>query len=91
MLGWAILRPGLYSRRDALVAAARRAVVLLMGSAPFLVVAGLIEAFISPAESIPWPLKYMVGFGSGLIMYAYLLLAGRGEQAEVAEELSLPK
>ena len=82
MLGWAILRPGLYSRRDALVAAARRAVLLLLGSVPFLVVAGLIEGFISPAETIPWPLKWVVGIGSGAVMYGYLFLAGRGRDSE---------
>lgn len=88
MLGWAILRPGLYSRRDALVAAARQAVLLLLGSVPFLVVAGLIEGFISPAETLPWPLKWVVGFGSGAVMYGYLLLAGRGveENARNSEE-----
>lgn len=79
MMGWAMLRPGLLSRRDAVVAAARRAVLLLSGSAPFLVAAGLIEAFISPAELLPWPVKWAVGTLSGLIFYSYLFLAGRGD------------
>jgi len=34
MLGWAILRPGLLRRRDALALAARKAVYLLMGAVP---------------------------------------------------------
>jgi hypothetical protein len=41
-------------------------------------VAGLIEAFISPAELLPWPFKWAVGILSGLIFYGYLFLAGRG-------------
>ncbi|MFC1975525.1 stage II sporulation protein M [Chloroflexota bacterium] len=77
MLGWAIIRPGLLRRRDALATAARKAVRLVIGCVPLLVLAGLIEGFISPAESVPWPVKWGIGLGSGLLLYSYLLLAGR--------------
>jgi uncharacterized membrane protein SpoIIM required for sporulation len=77
MLGWAIIRPGLMSRRDALTVAARKAVRLVIGCVPLLVIAGVIEGFISPAEGIPWPVKWGIGLGSGLLLYAYLFLAGR--------------
>lgn len=76
-LGWAIIRPGLLSRRDALTVAARRAVRLVIGCVPLLVVAGCIEGFISPAEGLPWLLKWSIGIGSGILLYSYLLLAGR--------------
>src|SRR5512134_729404 len=82
MLGWAILRPGLMRRRDALAQAARKAVYLLLGAVPWLVVAGTIEGFISPNENIPIPVKWMVGIGSGIILYGYLLLAGREKKKE---------
>ncbi len=81
MLGWAMLRPGLMRRRDALAAAARDAVKLLLGAVPILVVAGVIEGFISPAENIPALFKWTVGVLSGLIFYLYLFLAGREETA----------
>ena len=77
MLGWAILRPGLMRRRDALALAARKAVYLLLGAVPWLVVAGTIEGFISPNEDIPIPVKWAVGIGSGIVLYSYLLFAGR--------------
>jgi uncharacterized membrane protein SpoIIM required for sporulation len=77
MLGWALLRPGLMRRRDALMIAAQRSIRLLSGAVPFLVVAGIIEGFISPAETIPWPVKWAVGIGSGIVFYSYLLLGGR--------------
>jgi uncharacterized membrane protein SpoIIM required for sporulation len=77
MLGWALLRPGLMRRRDALSISAQKAVRLLGGAVPWLVVAGLIEGFVSPSETIPWPVKWTVGIGSGLIFYSYLFLAGR--------------
>jgi uncharacterized membrane protein SpoIIM required for sporulation len=81
MIGWAILRPGLMRRRDALALAARKAVWLLSGAAPMLVVAGIIEGFISPSETIPPPVKWAVGIGSGILLYSYLLLAGREKKA----------
>jgi len=77
MLGWAILNPGLMRRRDALSQAARKAVYLLLGAIPWLVVAGTIEGFISPSETIPVPVKWTVGIMRGIILYGYLLLAGR--------------
>lgn len=74
-LGWALLNPGPYSRRDALGVAARRAAVLIVAAIPFLISAGLIEGFISPTDA-PFSLKAAVGFISGALMYAYLLLVG---------------
>lgn len=77
MLGWAIIHPGLQRRRDALTQAATKAVRLLLGAAPMLVVAGTIEGLISPSETVPWPVKWIIGITSGIVLYSYLLLAGR--------------
>lgn len=80
MLGWALLRPGLMRRRDALAIAARKAVQLLGGAVPWLIVAGIIEGFISPNENIPPLFKWGVGILSGVVMYSYLFFAGREKQ-----------
>lgn len=48
-LGWAPVRPGRRRRVDALVAEARPAVLMLLGTLPWLVVAGIVEGFITPA------------------------------------------
>jgi uncharacterized membrane protein SpoIIM required for sporulation len=76
-IGWSIVRPGLLTRRASLVLAARRAMLLLLGCALLLVLAGLIEGFISPSN-LPPAVKYAVALGSGILLYSYLLLAGRG-------------
>ncbi|NJN15357.1 MAG: stage II sporulation protein M [Oscillochloris sp.] len=74
-LGWSILRPGLLSRRAALVVAARRAVLLLLGVVPLFIIAGLIEGFISPANLPLW-IKLTVAAGSGIALAAYLTWPG---------------
>jgi uncharacterized membrane protein SpoIIM required for sporulation len=77
-LGWALLNPGPYTRRDALALAGRRAVSLAVLAIPMLIIAGLIEGFISPS-ALPVGVRAAVGLGSGLLMMAYLLLAGRSK------------
>ncbi len=75
-LGWALLNPGPYTRRDSLALAARRAVTLAVVSIPLLIMAGLIEGFISPSE-LPFLMRAGVGIGSGILLYSYLSLTGR--------------
>ncbi len=79
MLGYALLRPGLLSRRDALANAAQKSIRLLLGTAPLLIVAGAIEGMLSPSDAIPAWVKFGVGLFTGILLYAYLLLVGRNE------------
>jgi uncharacterized membrane protein SpoIIM required for sporulation len=76
-LGWALLNPGPYTRRDALGLAARRAVTLLVACVPLLVIAGTIEGFFSPTDA-PFAVHALVGLVSGVLLYGYLGLVGRG-------------
>ncbi|MCS6873206.1 MAG: stage II sporulation protein M [Pyrinomonadaceae bacterium] len=77
MIGYSIADPGEYRRIDALKIAGFDATRLILGAAFFLVVAGFIEGFISPSD-LPSSLKFITGISSGLFMYSYLFLAGRG-------------
>jgi hypothetical protein len=47
-----------------------------------LIIAGTIEGFISPAENIPWPVKWTIGLVSGIILYSYLIFAGREKKTQ---------
>ncbi len=82
ILGWAILHPGLLRRRDALTQAAQKAIRLLGGAVPMLVIAGLIEGFVSPSQTIPWQVKAGIGLGSGILLYSYLFFAGREKNSD---------
>jgi uncharacterized membrane protein SpoIIM required for sporulation len=75
-LGWALLNPGPYSRRDALALAARRAFLLVLAAAPLLIIAGIIEGFLSPSDA-PLAVHVLVGVVSGILLYLYLGRAGR--------------
>lgn len=70
-LGHSLIAPGLMRRRDAITQAARDAMGLITGSALLLIIAGLIEGFISPS-ALPWGIKAAVGLGSGTLMWWYL-------------------
>jgi uncharacterized membrane protein SpoIIM required for sporulation len=76
MLGGAILRPGHLRRGEALGRAGRRSASLALGTASLLVIAGTLEAFVSPS-SLPGAAKLAIGATTGLLLYAWLLLAGR--------------
>jgi uncharacterized membrane protein SpoIIM required for sporulation len=76
MLGDAILRPGQLRRGEALARVATRAVLLALGAASLLVIAGTLEAFVSPS-GLPAAVKLAVGATVGVLLYAWLLLAGR--------------
>ena len=75
-MGDGLVRPGLLSRRDALVLRGRVAVRIILGCAPLLVIAGLIEGFISPS-GLPWPIKLAIGLATGAALHLYWLTAGR--------------
>ena len=76
LIGSAMILPGDLSRADALKTRGMEAVRLMMGVAVLLVVAAIIEGFISPAPINP-RIKFGIGALTGLALYSYLLFAGR--------------
>src|SRR5436853_2564632 len=76
LIGSALLIPGDPSRGDALKSRGMEAVRLIVGCIPLLVVAGIIEGFISPAPINP-AIKFTIAAVTGVALYSYLFLAGR--------------
>jgi uncharacterized membrane protein SpoIIM required for sporulation len=77
ILARGVLVPGLLPRRDAVARAGAEAIRLLLGVIPLLVIAGLIEGFVSPTD-MPPALKFLLGGGMFVLLALYLLAAGRG-------------
>ncbi|HEY2546131.1 MAG TPA: stage II sporulation protein M [Candidatus Acidoferrum sp.] len=79
-----MLFPGLLPRRESLALAGGRAARLMMGIIPILVIAGLIEGFISPS-AIATPLKFLLAAVLFTAVTTYLLLAGRTNPQQVQQ------
>jgi uncharacterized membrane protein SpoIIM required for sporulation len=82
-IGYSILVPGDLSRIEALKKSGIEAVKIVVGCAFLLVIAGIIEGFVSPAAINP-AVKIGIGLMTGIAMYSYLLLAGRTPDSEQA-------
>jgi uncharacterized membrane protein SpoIIM required for sporulation len=66
-----LLFPGLLPRRESLARAGLEAVKLILGTIPILMIAGLIEAFVSPT-GLPVPLKFSLAGALFALLGAYL-------------------
>jgi uncharacterized membrane protein SpoIIM required for sporulation len=89
-IGHAIIAPGRRTRRNALVAAAREAILLVYGATFLFFVAAIIEAFWSSARWIPLPLKFTVAAACWAFVIGYLWRHGRpqrrGQKATLADD-----
>jgi uncharacterized membrane protein SpoIIM required for sporulation len=76
-MGWALVDPGALTRRAALSREARPAMAVVLGTAPWLVVAGLVEGYVSPAGwGGAWP--FVVGLSLGAAYWALVVARGGG-------------
>lgn len=75
-----LMFPGLLPRKVSLARAGLEGVQLLVGTIPILIVAGLIEAFVSPTE-LPVALKFAMAAALFVLLSAYLFGAGRPSQS----------
>jgi len=76
-LGWAIVRPGRGTRVDSLVAEARKSVGIVVGTAPWLVVAGIVEGFRATLAEAGLTAVVAVGVALGALYWTLVLVRGR--------------
>jgi uncharacterized membrane protein SpoIIM required for sporulation len=79
LMGSALLMPGELSRADALKVRGMDAIRLVVGCIPLLIIAAIIEGFISPAPISPL-IKYSIAIVTGIALYSYLFFAGREKE-----------
>jgi uncharacterized membrane protein SpoIIM required for sporulation len=88
-LAQGLLFPGYLSRRASVVAAGAEAIKLFLGVIPILVVAGIIEGFVSPTD-LPAYLKFLMGSGLFVVfagyMFSPLLFPAKKKQASAAKQ-----
>jgi uncharacterized membrane protein SpoIIM required for sporulation len=80
-----LLFPGALPRGESLVRAGRLSAQLFFGTIPLLLVAGLIEGFISPSD-IPIPAKFALGAGLFTLLVLYLSSVGKTPPVQTEED-----
>jgi uncharacterized membrane protein SpoIIM required for sporulation len=75
-IGWALVDPGYRRRGDALRAETRAAVEVLLGTAAWLVIAGLVEGFLTPA-GLGLTVAVTVGIAIGALYWGLVFWRGR--------------
>ncbi len=79
MIGYAMINPVDLTRSEALKKKGLEAARLVIGCAVLLVIAGIIEGFLSPS-SLPAAVKIGTGITTGIALYSYLFLVGKEEK-----------
>lgn len=74
LLGRALLFPGQYSRVDALRLVAKDAAGMFGGCIPMLLIAGLIEGFISPRTDLSPDTKFAVSLATMICLFLYIFI-----------------
>jgi uncharacterized membrane protein SpoIIM required for sporulation len=83
-----LLFPGIYSRGDSLKRAAVESIRLLAGVVPLLMIAGTLEAFLSPSH-VPIAIKFLTGSVLFLALALWLTHEPRAKHAAAAPRASL--
>lgn len=95
-LGWALVAPGDRTRGAALADEARRAIVIVIGLVLVFLVAGIIEAFVTPSPLPTWArvgtgvvvevafLAYVIGYGRRAAAEGWTGAAGESRRRPVA-------
>ncbi len=80
-LGWSIVDPGRLRRVDSLAGEARRTVAIVLGTAPWFVLAGLVEGFLTPAGT-GLAAVLAIGFALGALYWLLVVVLGRDRGGE---------
>jgi uncharacterized membrane protein SpoIIM required for sporulation len=80
-VGWAIIDPGDQSRTGALAEQGRRSAVIALGLAMAFIVAGTIEAFVTPS-GLPTSMRVGIGVVACTAFWVYVIVLGRRAAAE---------
>lgn len=80
-LGWTLIDPGRLGRAEAVARQGRATATIALGLVPTLLVAGLLEGFVTPS-ALPTPARIGCGLLAEALFLAYIFTAGRRAKAE---------
>jgi uncharacterized membrane protein SpoIIM required for sporulation len=83
-LGWSIVEPGRGTRVESLVEEARRSIGLVVGTAPWLVIAGIVEGFRATLAEAGLGAVVAVGVALGVVYWGLVFTLGRAPRDEPA-------
>lgn len=89
-LGLSVAVPGELTRSASLRVGARDAVLLVLGTIPMFILAGVVEGFVTPSY-LPGVAKIVLGMALGFVTIAYLISAGRDSTSARTVEVSFFK
>jgi uncharacterized membrane protein SpoIIM required for sporulation len=78
-----LLFPGVLPRKESLVQAGAKSVRLILGTIPLLLIAGLVEGFVSPT-SLPPAIKFLLAGSLGTLLVLYLMSGRKAEERNAA-------
>ena len=78
-LGWALVEPGRRTRGDAMRAEAHKTAALVVGTAPWLVLAGLVEGYVTPS-GLSLDAAIAIGVALAALYWTLVLWLGRPER-----------
>jgi uncharacterized membrane protein SpoIIM required for sporulation len=81
-LGWAFVEPGRKTRTQSMIDEARESMVIVLGTAIWLVVAGLTEGFITPT-GLSLPEALAIGIGWATLFWTLVFVLGRPRREHV--------
>jgi len=73
IIGYSLINPGVYSRRDSIAIRGKIGIRLVCGTLPIFIIAGLIEGFLTPS-TLPAYAKFLVAAATLLILACYLAM-----------------
>ncbi|WP_010249902.1 stage II sporulation protein M [Acetivibrio cellulolyticus] len=86
ILGYSIINPGKYSRKDSFIIKGKEAIQLVLGTIPIFIIAGLIEGNFTPSALFSEIAKLIFAFITLLLLSIYLIVPNiRHPQVEAKE------
>jgi len=74
IIGYSIINPGKYSRKDSFIIKGKEAIKLLLGTIPIFIIAGIIEGFFTPSSLFSEVAKLIFASITLLLLVVYLVV-----------------